>query len=162
MLSDISLPILAPSGCPLPLAATSKEPIRKPISETQDRFMYPSEDDISVQSLSVAEYTTFAETHEQEPALVTNVPDPLREKHGSKEEIEHLPSEILELIIGPLVGTLGTTSSDTLGANQGTHNWSTVMRHPRRKQLSDLALVSRSWRRLIQERLYRHSECSMD
>lgn len=33
---------------------------------------------------------------------------------------------------------------------------SSLMRHPRRKAVSDLALVSTTWRDLVQERIYRH------
>ncbi|EXJ79226.1 hypothetical protein A1O3_08727 [Capronia epimyces CBS 606.96] len=33
---------------------------------------------------------------------------------------------------------------------------SSLMRHPRRKAVSDLALVSSAWRDLVQERIYRH------
>lgn len=37
-----------------------------------------------------------------------------------------------------------------------TRSWGTALRHSRRRELSSLALVSSTWRVLIQERLYRH------
>ncbi|KAL8761238.1 MAG: hypothetical protein Q9184_002618 [Pyrenodesmia sp. 2 TL-2023] len=63
-----------------------------------------------------------------------------------------LPVEVQEGVIDNLAGQLTKTSAGPCGPR----NWSTAMRHPRRKQLSDLALVSKTWRGLIQERLYRH------
>ena len=37
-----------------------------------------------------------------------------------------------------------------------TKSWGTALRHSRRKELTELALVSELWRNLIQQRLYRH------
>lgn len=69
-----------------------------------------------------------------------------------------LPVEIHEGIIDHLYGILGSTSPAAAGSVQVLKNWSNAMRHPRRRQLSDLTLVSPTWRRIIQERLYRHSK----
>lgn len=40
----------------------------------------------------------------------------------------------------------------------GARDWSKLMRHPRRRQISDLALVTRCFRILVQQRIYRHSK----
>lgn len=69
-----------------------------------------------------------------------------------------LPVEIHEGIIDHLYGILGSTSPAAAGSVHVLKNWSNAMRHPRRRQLSDLTLVSPTWRRIIQERLYRHSK----
>ena len=71
--------------------------------------------------------------------------------------LEDLPSEILELIAGYVVGHLGSASTGSSGSENHIKNWNEVMRHPRRKNVADLALISRTWRRLIQERIFRHS-----
>lgn len=68
-----------------------------------------------------------------------------------------LPVEVQEGVIDHLAGHLIGTIPNSVTPPSGPRNWSTAMRHPRRKQISDLALVSKTWRGLIQERLYRHS-----
>lgn len=40
----------------------------------------------------------------------------------------------------------------------GARDWSKLMRHPRRRQISDLALVTICFRILVQQRIYRHSK----
>ncbi|KAI9739826.1 MAG: hypothetical protein M1834_006547 [Cirrosporium novae-zelandiae] len=67
-----------------------------------------------------------------------------------------LPAEIHEGILDHLFGVRAATASSRTAGNSGQRGWNTILRHPRRKQLSDLALVNPLWRRLIQERLYRH------
>ncbi|AEO60137.1 hypothetical protein MYCTH_2309023 [Thermothelomyces thermophilus ATCC 42464] len=65
--------------------------------------------------------------------------------------LNDLPTEIHECILDHLFGfrvSAGSKSSIT--------RWGTALRHPRRRELSELSLVSREWRILIQERLYRH------
>ena len=76
--------------------------------------------------------------------------------------LEDLPVEIQEGVLDVLVGSLASTSSSAMERNHGMRNWGNAMRHPRRRQLSDLALVSKKWRRMVQERLYRHGETKME
>lgn len=73
-------------------------------------------------------------------------------------QLSELPVEIHEAILDHLFGVRASTSSSMSNGSQATRGWSNVLRHPRRKQLSNLALVSPLWRRLVQERLYRHSK----
>lgn len=70
-----------------------------------------------------------------------------------------LPVEIHEAILDHLFGVRASTSSSAARGSQATRGWSTVLRHPRRKQLSNLALVVPLWCQLVQERLYRHRKC---
>lgn len=66
----------------------------------------------------------------------------------------NLPMEIHELILDYLFGKM-------LAATPGrfpVQNWSKALRHPRRKALSNLALICRLWTKLVQSRIYRHSE----
>ena len=76
-------------------------------------------------------------------------------------QLQDLPEEIQQGVLDILMGMLSSTSSSGLGRSHGMRNWSNVMRHPRGRHHSDLALVSRTWRRMIQERLYRHGTVCM-
>ena len=82
---------------------------------------------------------------------------PRQREHGKATQLEDLPAEIQQHILDTLIGNLSPTSPTSADGSQGMRNWSNVMRHPRRKQLSDLALVSDAWCRMVQERLFRHS-----
>ncbi|KAI9715241.1 MAG: hypothetical protein M1812_006052 [Candelaria pacifica] len=70
--------------------------------------------------------------------------------------LHDLPTEIQESILDYIFGARVSTSSSSAANSPVLRGWSNVLRHPRRKQLSNLALVSMTWRQLIQERLYRH------
>lgn len=73
-------------------------------------------------------------------------------QHG--HSIHDLPTEIQGAILDFLFGDLASvapTSDKRLGSLI-----SASMRHPRRKELADMALVSDEWRHLVQERIYRH------
>ena len=87
--------------------------------------------------------------------------DPVSNK-TKPTRLQDLPEEIQQGILDGLMGNLSSTSSSAVVRRQGMRNWSTAMRHPRGRHLSDLALVSKEWRRMIQERLYRHGELSQN
>ncbi|KAI0396474.1 hypothetical protein F5Y17DRAFT_419235 [Xylariaceae sp. FL0594] len=72
--------------------------------------------------------------------------------------LSQLPLEIHECILDQIFGyRVSTTSPSSLSIpSVNSRSWSTALRHSRRKELSNLALVCPSWRILIQERLYRH------
>lgn len=91
-----------------------------------------------------------------QPATFSDTQSRERE-HGQATQLEDLPAEIQQHILDMLIGNLSPTSSTSTDGSQGMRNWSNVMRHPRRKQLSDLALVSEAWCHMVQERLFRHS-----
>lgn len=69
-----------------------------------------------------------------------------------------MPEEIQQRIIDMLMGELKPTSSSVPERNHASRNWSHAMRHPRGRKLSNLACVCPTWRRLVQERLYRHGK----
>lgn len=127
----------------------------KPPPASKPRFRNQTEDDISVQSLSQAGDQSIDAA--DDPFLIPAL-NPCRDSKTPKSHVQDLPPEILEGVIGHVVGHLGSTSSDPLGPQHNARNWNTIMRHPRRKKVADLALVSETWRGLIQERVYRHSE----
>lgn len=72
--------------------------------------------------------------------------------------LDKLPAEIHECILDHLFGyRVSTTSPSSLSIpSVNARSWSTALRHSRRKELSNLALVMPLWRDLVQERLYRH------
>lgn len=70
---------------------------------------------------------------------------------------EDLPVEIHEAIVDHLFGERTSTSTAATAAKLGARSWAKALRHPRRKDLSNLALISPLWRLLVQERIYRHS-----
>ena len=70
----------------------------------------------------------------------------------------NLPVEIHECILDHLFG-VRLSASSRMSPSDMSHslrNWNTKLRHCRRREVSDLALVSKKWRVLIQDRLYRH------
>ena len=127
----------------------------KPPPASKLRFKNQTEDDISVQSLSQADDQSIDTA--DDPFLIP-VLKPRKDSEVPKPHIQDLPPEILEAIFGHVVGHLSPTLSDPSDPQHNVRNWNAVMRHPRRKNVADLALVSETWRRLIQERVYRHSE----
>lgn len=85
-------------------------------------------------------------------------PSPIQQqapKSGSP--LCNLPVEILECILDHLFGTRAAASAKfTAGKSKVLRGWGTALRHSRRREVSELALVSSQWRNLVQERLYRH------
>lgn len=71
----------------------------------------------------------------------------------------NLPVEIQDCILDYLFGFRNSASVSTKspsGQSKVLRNWSNALRHARRREVSDLSLVSKNWRHLIQDRLYRH------
>ena len=62
----------------------------------------------------------------------------------------NLPVELHEIILDHLFGERTATC-----LSRGKHS---AVRHPRRKTLSNLALICQLWTPLVQGRIYRHSE----
>jgi hypothetical protein len=76
-----------------------------------------------------------------------------------KHTLFNLPIEIHECILDYLFGFRNSASASARtpsGKSKALRNWSNALRHARRREVSDLALVSEKWRHLIQDRLYRH------
>ena len=145
---SISIPTI-----PIPRSLTKSTPraltVKPPALKLRSRNQ--TEDDISVQPLTQGNDVSV-ETE------VIPVTQPVEQSQCPKSHLENLPPEILEGIVGHIVGHLGSAASDPSSPHHAIRNWNAVMRHPRRKKLADMAIVSYTWRRLIQERIYRHSE----
>lgn len=82
--------------------------------------------------------------------------------HASQSEIQFndLPFEIHEAILDHLFGERTSGSGSIVPGRPDSRSWIRALRHPRRKALSNLALISPIWRDLVQERIYRHSKFS--
>ncbi|KAL2864353.1 uncharacterized protein BJX67DRAFT_361451 [Aspergillus lucknowensis] len=77
-------------------------------------------------------------------------------KGGSKIQFEHLPVEIHETILDYLFGERASALTTSSCVKSPARSWNKSLRHPRRKALSNLALISQVWRVLVQDRIYRH------
>ena len=128
-------------------------PTGSPTLAPKPGYRHRPEDDILVQPLTQSGYSEAPRVNNP-PISFPTVSNPFPRAHMNG--LNDLPIEIHNAIMDHLAGSLGSLSS--FSSRQNTRNWSHAMRHPRRRQLSDLALVSRLWTPLIQERLYRHSE----
>ncbi|POR37299.1 Uncharacterized protein TPAR_02496 [Tolypocladium paradoxum] len=77
--------------------------------------------------------------------------------HSEATQFEELPLEVHEAVVDQLFGfSISPTSSSAMRISNMTRSWGSALRHSRRRELSNLALVNRRWTYLIQQRLYRH------
>ncbi|KAJ5041671.1 uncharacterized protein L3040_005244 [Drepanopeziza brunnea f. sp. 'multigermtubi'] len=76
----------------------------------------------------------------------------------SSKSLMELPIEIHECILDHLFGVRASAASRTAAAGNTKilRGWGSALRHSRRREVSELALVSKEWRELVQDRLYRH------
>ncbi|KAK2767739.1 hypothetical protein FQN54_003897 [Arachnomyces sp. PD_36] len=93
---------------------------------------------------------------EDEEGLESEAQKSQQQQSRAELRFEDLPYEIHEAILDHLFGVRASTLSTAAPANSGARCWNKALRHPRRKALSNLALVSDVWRPLVQERIYRH------
>lgn len=149
MLDDVA-PWSATTAVKRPPPAT-RSFLKQP-PQSKSRVKHRPEDDIEVRTSTQIESQI---SEDLVPRLAANT---LQQIENQRTSLDDLPPEIQEGIIEYTHGILGSAASDGSCSGHGVRNWSMAMRHPRRKQLSDLALVSKTWRRLVQQRLYRHSE----
>ena len=87
-----------------------------------------------------------------------NLNQPESRSYRSEACFENLPIEIHEAILDCLFGERAPASATVTHVRSAARSWIRALRHPRRKALSDLSLISRVWRPLVQSRIYRHSE----
>ncbi|KFA60849.1 hypothetical protein S40285_06197 [Stachybotrys chlorohalonatus IBT 40285] len=100
-----------------------------------------------------AEYDSDCEPFED--ASVTLLGDSLKAP-APASDLGKLPIEVQEAILDHLLGYRVSATSSSAMRMSKARSWSTALRHSRRRELTELALVSRTWRILIQQRLYRH------
>jgi hypothetical protein len=80
-----------------------------------------------------------------------------KQRRQEGPSIMDLPEEIHQRVLDMLMGELRPAASRSADGNHALRNWNHAMRHPKGRQLAALSLVTPSWRRLVQERIYRHS-----
>ncbi|KAL3958453.1 hypothetical protein ACCO45_006615 [Purpureocillium lilacinum] len=131
----------------LPPARPSSTPFSHPENRNPHTF---SLDDRDVDCQSALTDKAPAMPHDEahdEPVL----------GHLHETQFQQLPIEVHEGIIDHLFGfCISPTSSSAMKISSLTKCWATALRHSRRRELSNLALVNRRWTFLIQQRLYRH------
>ncbi|MCJ1343212.1 hypothetical protein MMC31_001405 [Peltigera leucophlebia] len=150
MLTDVVPLIPAAAKCPPSITYTSKDPLLRLLPLSKSRPKHRPEDDISVHSSSQVESLI---PEESTPRQASN---PVINGLSPKTTLTDLPPEIQDGIIGYVYGALQSTTSEGPRVGNGARDWSKLMRHPRRRQISDLALVTRCFRILVQQRIYRH------
>lgn len=128
---------------------TTLDSLHSSSSRTYGPFQEPDHDDSSQSSQSQHQ----SESIDVEMSDSTAPSDP----PSMSLQFDHLPTEIHEAILDHLFGVRGAALAAITATNSTASSWSKTLRHPRRKVLSDLALVSPIWRPLVQERIYRHS-----
>ena len=74
----------------------------------------------------------------------------------SSLSIEDLPLEVQGVVLDHIFGDIHSLIGGSTTLQPGSKNITSSMRHPRRRAVADLALVSPAWRELVQERIYRH------
>lgn len=127
------VPPTRPSSTPFPLVDNSGRPIC---------------------CLEEPDYISDVEMSTEESLLTTE--DEISH-HFRATHFEELPTEVHEAILDHLFGyCISPTSSSAMRISSLTKGWSSALRHCRRRELADLALVNSTWRTLVQQRLYRH------
>lgn len=116
----------------------------------------PKSTPFSWQETSNCDHATRTANGSDQPQSLTVKKDETTVENidSSKKTFSGLPTEIHELILDHLFGTRASTANTSSTAR----GWSTALRHSRRRQLSDVALISRSYRELVQGRLFKHSQ----
>ncbi|KAL9049378.1 MAG: hypothetical protein Q9206_005560 [Seirophora lacunosa] len=106
--------------------------------------------------LSLEEDESCQSLEEASAADIVQLPPQTKQTKPRPVHFGELPIEVLDRIVSYLAGPLmGLTSKSSCGP-RGPRNTGQAMWHPRRKQLSDLALVSVLFKDLMQQRIYRH------
>ncbi|KUJ18758.1 uncharacterized protein LY89DRAFT_582210 [Mollisia scopiformis] len=105
-----------------------------------------------VQSLQLSSHSDNSDE------VLTPVADGEKPTSTNTSPLTGLPTEIQESILDYLCGIRLPASPRTTSAGKSKvlRGWGTALRHSRRREVSELARVSKLWRKLVQERLYRH------
>ncbi|KAL8999816.1 MAG: hypothetical protein Q9188_005806 [Gyalolechia gomerana] len=156
---SISHTVASVTDLPIPSQKSARDSQQKPCPKTPPVLRRPSrikhrpQDDIEVQSLLQGVDVMRQDLEDTNAEYLARLS---LQTQPHSVHLAELPVEVQDCVIDHLAGHLVGTAPSSVTAPRGFRNWSTAMRHPRRKQLSDLALLSKTWRELIQERLYRH------
>jgi len=110
---------------------------------------------------SMGRLTVLATAHssvhepEEDDRMQTDTPMALQDDSCQPQLCIHdLPLEVQGKVLDYIFGDMHSVHAGSTSLRG--KSVSSLMRHPRRKAVSDLALVSTCWRELVQERIYRH------
>lgn len=152
LLNTTSNPVSPGSSSP-PLEQTKNSDFIPPTRPSSTPFPHPDHRPAKPCCLEHDGYDPQWEVSPDSPTL----PDEDRSLVQQAIGLEQLPTEVHEAILDHLFGyRVSTTSRSVMRVSSVTKSWGTALRHSRRKELTALALVSKTWRVLIQQRLYRH------
>jgi hypothetical protein len=87
-------------------------------------------------------------------AEVEDVDRSTNKKIRPQSSLNDLPLEVQGKVLDFIFGDMHSVYAGSTSLRG--KSVSSLMRHPRRKAVSDFALVSATWRELVQERIYRH------
>lgn len=83
---------------------------------------------------------------------------PRNNGQGPMATLRDLPVEIVDQILDLLFGEMGAIYPNPRTGIEPPGTWQRELRQPRRRELTDLALVNRVWTERVQLRIYRHSK----
>jgi hypothetical protein len=148
-----------PSGSSSPTANPSADDrFVSPKRPKSTPFPYPASDEYRPSKYDLDELERlFVADKDEETISDTTLLDS-SDYIAAATTINILPVEIQEGVLDYLFGyRVSTTSISAMQiSGWGATNLGTAMRHSRRRELTELALVSPTWRDLVQQRLYRH------
>jgi len=153
ILTATSTPV-SPGPSSPPLEQTAKQPdIVPPTRPSSTPFPNAQQGQTDIQCLVCHDVCRDEDEH-----MSSNLPEDPQAAERAQSSLADLPAEIHECILDHLFGyRVSTTSPSSLSIpSVNARSWSTALRHSRRKELSNLALVTPLWRDLVQQRLYRH------
>lgn len=145
----------------VPMSKSSRSDVHFPLTATRKRA--PSvtvvadlapPDGQSVGILTIRATNSPLPETESKQNEVHVVSDIQENAGGSQPSLHDLPLEVQGKILDFIFGDMHSVHAGSTSLRG--KSVSSLMRHPRRKAVSDLALVSSAWRELVQERIYRH------
>lgn len=149
---------IMPTATPTPLDPSTSTPFRDLVNNLKPPEVEPPERPKSTpfpqQDAASPIQPTWRMGNDEQNQLLPKEDFYLAEQApSSKMTFAALPTEIHECILDHLFGVRGST----VYSHTSSKAWSTALRHSRRRQLSDLALINASYRELVQGRLFKHS-----
>jgi hypothetical protein len=148
IMSTASNPVSPGTPSP-PLDPVRMQDFIPPTRPSSTPFPHPEPRNTELRCISCPA-SRFLNTDAADPAGLLTLPSP-GTGASTRLSLNDLPAEIHECILDHLFGFRVSATSKS-----SVTRWGTALRHPRRKELSELSLVSGAWRVLVQERLYRH------
>ncbi|KAG5926103.1 hypothetical protein E4U53_003160 [Claviceps sorghi] len=140
-----------------PLVEQAKSPtFIPPTRPSSTPFPMPDNRSAHVCCLSESDHDMDVEMDNQHSSSASDE-NATPKHHSPASRFDELPTEVHEAILDHLFGyCISPTSSSAMRISSLTRSWSSALRHCRRRELADLALVNPVWRVLVQQRLYRH------